>query len=178
MLIFCCHKCHTWSIWGEEKQGKLEKKQTKYLKMQTWKTRFSLSFPLIFAPSNQQIVKFYAENAIIHYQTVFYPKYGDTCDSKKAKTLVNARTRTRARRGYCRFFHSSNSYFSIFTFPRRPFFLHRFPQNEPSFSQKQHVVFTKTTRRFPKNNTSFFIKWAVVCSEWPLDEIEKDRPQR
>ena len=34
MLIFCCHKCHSWSIFGEGKQGKSEKKIRKSPKMQ------------------------------------------------------------------------------------------------------------------------------------------------
>jgi len=34
MLIFCCHKCHSWSIFGEGKQGKSEKKTRKSPKMQ------------------------------------------------------------------------------------------------------------------------------------------------
>ena len=35
MLIFCCHKCHRWSLFGERKQGKSEKKQRKSPKTQT-----------------------------------------------------------------------------------------------------------------------------------------------
>ena len=93
----------------------------------------------------------------MHYKTVFYPKYCDTCDSKKAKTPVDARTRTRARRGYCRFFHNSNSRFDISLFRvvhSSSFAFHktsrRFLKNNTSFFTKQAVIFPKTTRRFSK----------------------------
>ena len=59
--------------------------------------RFSFSFPLIFAPSNQQIVKFCVRHGVTRYKTTFYPKYCDTCDSKKVKTPVDARAYVRAR---------------------------------------------------------------------------------
>ena len=35
-------------------------------------------------------------------------------------------------------------------------------KNEPSFYEKQHVVLSKTTRRFMENNTSFYGKQHVV----------------
>ena len=37
-----------------------------------------------------------------------------------------------------------------------------FIENNTSFSSKQHVVFLKTTRRFPQNNTSFEEKERIV----------------
>ena len=37
----------------------------------------------------------------------------------------------------------------------------RFQQNNTSFSVKQHVIFNKTTRRFVKNKPLFYEKQAV-----------------
>ena len=38
-------------------------------------------------------------------------------------------------------------------------------KNKPSFSAKQHVIFSKTTRRFMENKLSFSTKQAVVFSK-------------
>ncbi len=38
-------------------------------------------------------------------------------------------------------------------------------KNKLSFSVKQHVVFSKTTRRFQQNNTSFSVKQHVIFSK-------------
>ena len=38
-------------------------------------------------------------------------------------------------------------------------------KNKPSFSAKQHVIFSKTTRHFQQNNTSFSVKQHVVFSK-------------
>ena len=41
----------------------------------------------------------------------------------------------------------------------------RFQQNNTSFSVKQHGVFSKTTRHFQQNNTLFSVKQHVVFSK-------------
>ena len=38
-------------------------------------------------------------------------------------------------------------------------------KNKPSFSAKQHVIFSKTSRRFQQNNTSFSVKQHVIFSK-------------
>ena len=38
-------------------------------------------------------------------------------------------------------------------------------KNKLSFSVKQHVIFSKTTRRFQQNNTSFSVKQHVIFSK-------------
>ena len=58
---------------------------------------FSLSFPLIFAPSYHLIVKIYLQSLVTRYQTTIYNKVCDTCDSKKVKTPVDARAYVRAK---------------------------------------------------------------------------------
>ena len=200
MLIFCCHKCHRWSILGKENKVNQRKKQRKSPKMQAWKKHFSFSFPLIFSPSNHLIVKFYLQSLITHCQTTIYNKVCDTCDSKKVKTPVDARAYAYAREdGFIGIFTIQFPRFSIWTFPCRSFPIHcvlkneplfltkrhvvslkttrRFSQNKPLFFLKQAVVFPKTSRRFSYNKLLFFIKQSVVCSEWPLDGLKKVSPQ-
>ena len=38
-------------------------------------------------------------------------------------------------------------------------------KNKLSFSVKQHVIFSKTSRRFQQNNTSFSVKQHVIFSK-------------
>ena len=99
---------------------------------------------------------------------------------QKCKNSCDVRVRVRARDGCYRYFYNSDSLFSIFvsrmgvfalpTFHWKPYVVftkttRRFPQNNTSFSLKQHVVFTKTTRRFHQNHTSFLLKQAVIWRE-------------
>ena len=74
---------------------------------------------------------------------------------QKCKNSCDARIRVRAREGCYRCFHNSNAMFPISVSRIGVFAL-------PTFHWKQHVVFTKTTRRFPQNNTSFSPKQHVV----------------
>ena len=147
-------------LW-REKQGKSEKKMRKSPKMKAWKTHFSLSFPLIFAPSNHLIVKIYLQSLIIHCQTTIYNKVCDTCDSKKVKTPVMRACAYAREDGFIGIFTIQFSRFSICTFPCRSFPLHCVLKNEPLFLTKQHVVSHKTTRCFSQNDTLFSIKQAV-----------------
>ena len=73
------------------------------------------------------------------------------------------RAYVRARADYYRYFYNS---LSSLLFPHLPHTLSKttrhFPKNNTSFFRKRHVTFSKTTRHFSKNNTSLFQKQHVI----------------
>ena len=74
---------------------------------------------------------------------------------QKCKNSCDVRVRVRTREGCYRCFHNSNAMFPISVSRIGVFAL-------STFHWKQHVVFIKTTRRFPQNNTSFEEKERIV----------------
>ena len=151
MLIFCCHKCHT--------RGNFEGKIKQFLgggrgiKM-TFDSRYRCVFRLWILCLLRYVEKKHRRNLIYSVlQIVLWHLWQQKC-----KNSCDVRVRVRAREGCYRCFHNSNAMFPIsvsrigvFTFP--------------TFHWKQHVVFIKTTRRFPQNNTSFLLKQHVIWRE-------------
>ena len=135
-----------------------------------WKTeerekRFLVIFSAYFESLKIVFVKICLIYVVIDWIIVCCLLFCDTCDSKNAKTpgmRVYARARGRDVIGIFTIrIGCSRLLFRGWVFSRSLPFI----ENNTSFSPKQHVVFLKTTRRFPQNNTSFLLKQAVIWRE-------------
>ena len=151
MLIFCCHKYHTREENGEEKRCFFEKTREQ-------KACFSLFFHRNFGGENAGMLKHDQKPTIIHCILKDYKETCDTCDSKNTKTPVYTRVCARVREGGYRYFHTiqhlvfriSISDTSFVCCDSKLFFekIHADCKNDGSLSQKQRVVFNKTTAHF------------------------------
>ena len=150
MLIFCCHKCHT----RENLEGKPEQiLEGRRERETTFDSRYRCVFRLwtlclLKSVENRRRVLVYSALQIVLWH-LWQQKCKNSCD---------VRVRVRAREGCYRCFHNSNAMFPISVSRIGVFAL-------STFHWKQHVVFTKTTRRFPQNNTSFLLKQHVIWRE-------------
>ena len=133
MLIFCCHKCHT----RENLEGKPEQiLEGRRERETTFDSRYRCVFRLwtlclLKSVENRRRVLVYSALQIVLWH-LWQQKCKNSCD---------VRVRVRAREGCYRCFHNSNAMFPISVSRIGVFAL-------STFHWKQHVVFTKTTRRF------------------------------
>ena len=138
---------HKGKFWG--------KNQTIFGGRKRDKNDFWLTFSVCFPPLNPLFVKIYRKK---HHRNLIYSVLQIVLWhlwQQKCKNSCDARIRVRAREGCYRCFYNSNAMFPISVSRIGVFAL-------PTFHWKQHVVFTKTTRRFPQNNTSFLLKQHVI----------------
>ena len=163
---------HKWEIWRE--------KPSKFWRAEEREKRLLVEFSAYFQSLKFVFVKICLEIRRNGLNYSVLPIVLWHLWQQKCKNSCDARIRVRAREGCYRCFHNSNAMFPIsvsrigvFALPTFHWKQHvvftkttrRFPQNNTSFLLKQHVVFTKTTRRFHQNNTSFSLKQHVIWRE-------------
>ena len=166
VLFFCCHKCHTW--------GKKERKrEEEFCKTEGWNTRFSMSFPLVYAYSIRLFVKTLQDECVNSSYLVCYKDECDTCDSKNDKTPVMCACAYARRQVIIVilqfiFLQISNLFPTVVLWK----VTRRFMKSDTLFYEKRHVVLWEMTRRFTKKMLVLFLD-----SERIYDECQMFRPK-
>ena len=131
---------HKWEIWRE--------KPSKFWRAEKREKRLLVVFSAYFQSLKFVFVKICPIYVVIDWIIVCCLLFCDTCDSKNAKTpgmRLYARARGRDVIGIFTIrIRCSRLLFRGWVFSRSLPFI----ENNTSFSPKQHVVFTKITRRF------------------------------
>ena len=147
---------------SEKNSSKFSRNAEKYRK-KGHKTRIlRCIFKLISEGQSPHLLKPIHNYTVTNRISTPYLQTCDTCDSKNTKTPVT--------RAYA--YATEGVIIGVFTFPQTqfltsvsPIIFSPFPsciKNEPSLSIKRHVVFIKTTRRFPQNKPLFSSKHHVT----------------